>query len=64
MYISDNFLAEDTMEISKAIPVGVKDVKINGAFWAEKQEDVRNKIIPYQWNALNDNYRCNAQPCH
>ena len=51
------------MEISKAIPVGVKDVKINGAFWAEKQEDVRNKIIPYQWNALNDNVT-GATPSH
>lgn len=34
------------------LPVG--RVKIEDAFWKEKQNLVRKEVIPYQWNALND----------
>ena len=32
----------------------IKKVKINDEFWSRKQELVRNEVIPYQWEILND----------
>lgn len=32
----------------------VQQVKIEDAFWKEKQRLVREEVIPYQWKALND----------
>lgn len=32
-------------------------VKITDAFWKNEQELVRTEVIPYQWNALNDNVK-------
>ena len=32
-------------------------VKITDAFWRGEQELVRTEVIPYQWNALNDNVK-------
>ncbi len=35
--------------------IELKNVKINDRFWNGEIELVRNKVIPYQYNALNDN---------
>lgn len=37
-----------------SIPVSNKNVEITDAFWKSKIELVRDEVIPYQWNALND----------
>ncbi len=42
----------DKSGFSRMLPVG--RVKIEDAFWKEKQNLVRKEVIPYQWNALND----------
>jgi DUF1680 family protein len=36
-------------------PLPLKKITISDEFWNEKQELVRTQMIPYQWNALNDN---------
>ena len=36
----------------KMMPLG--DVSIQDDFWKEYMELVRNHVIPYQWEALND----------
>lgn len=35
-------------------PIGFQDVKINDRFWSPWQKLVKEAIIPYQWDALND----------
>lgn len=35
-------------------PVSLRKVQITDAFWKNEMELVREEIIPYQWNALND----------
>jgi uncharacterized protein len=35
--------------------ISLKDVKIKDNFWSQYQELVRDVVIPYQWEALNDN---------
>lgn len=35
-------------------PLPLKNVKVSDSFWKEKMELVRNEVIPYQWEALND----------
>ena len=37
---------------SRMLPVNA--IEINDAFWKEKQKLVREEVIPYQWDALND----------
>lgn len=39
--------------------MGVKmsKVKITDGFWKAEQELVRTEVIPYQWDALNDNVK-------
>lgn len=32
----------------------IQDVEINGQFWKDKQDLIRNETIPYIWEALND----------
>ncbi len=36
-------------------PLNLKDIEITDKFWGREQELVRKEVIPYQWNALNDN---------
>ena len=36
------------------MPLSLKDVRINGKFWDGILDTVRNVMIPYQWDALND----------
>lgn len=35
-------------------PLSVNAVKVTDQFWHKEQELVRTEVIPYQWNALND----------
>lgn len=35
-------------------PIAVSDYKITDKFWKEKLDIVKDKMIPYQWEALND----------
>ena len=49
------------MKYSK--PVCIKNIKITDKFWNEKQKLIRNEVIPYQWNALNDKIE-NAEPSY
>lgn len=36
-------------------PIALRDATVADPFWASRQELVRTQVIPYQWNALNDN---------
>lgn len=36
-------------------PLPIQDIVVTDAFWASRQELVRTAVIPYQWQALNDN---------
>ena len=38
-------------------------VKINDSFWSEYLDLTREVVIPYQWDALNDNI-ADAEPSH
>ncbi|UOQ46965.1 glycoside hydrolase family 127 protein [Gracilibacillus caseinilyticus] len=40
--------------LSKMKPIPLKDVSIHDPFWGPWQQLVKNSIIPYQWDALND----------
>ncbi|PMC37447.1 hypothetical protein CJ195_11880 [Bacillus sp. UMB0899] len=42
------------IEISRMAPLQFNKVKIENAFWADRQKVVRETAIPYQWKALND----------
>jgi DUF1680 family protein len=35
-------------------PLSMKDIIINDSFWSPIMERIRSKVIPYQWEALND----------
>ncbi|SDO18340.1 glycoside hydrolase family 127 protein [Alkalicoccus daliensis] len=48
-------------EMVKTIPL--KNVYINGSFWADYIELVRKEVVPYQWDALNDNIP-DIEPSH
>lgn len=37
---------------SNPLPIG--DVRVTGHFWKDLMETARTKVIPYQWEALND----------
>lgn len=43
------------MSNSHSHPIELKDITVTDPFWAAEQELVRTAVIPYQWNALNDN---------
>ncbi|MDE7299981.1 MAG: glycoside hydrolase family 127 protein [Lachnospiraceae bacterium] len=36
-------------------PLSLRDIRITDDFWKKEMELVRTEVIPYQWNALNDN---------
>ena len=44
-------------------PIGLKRVRITDAFWKKEIELVRDTVIPYQWEALNDRVP-DAQPSY
>ncbi len=41
-------------KIMTSKPASLSNVKISDPFWSEYAELVRNTVIPYQWEALND----------
>lgn len=47
----------------KLKPVDLKKIKINDAFWSKHIRLVREEVIPYQWNAMNDLVP-DAEPSH
>jgi uncharacterized protein len=44
-------------------PVPLKNVRVSDAFWSDYIELIRNTVIPYQWEALNDRIP-DAEPSH
>ena len=48
---------------STAQPVPLEKVRISDRFWTEYLDLVRNTVIPYQWEALNDRVP-GAEPSH
>ena len=44
-------------------PISPKAVRITGGFWKAKQDLVAEKVLPYQWKALNDEIP-GAEPSH
>lgn len=42
------------MNTNKIRPLQLKDVTINGPFWSRYIEQIREKVLPYQWEVLND----------
>jgi hypothetical protein len=58
---------KDSKELSQKnglmIPVSHKNVNINDGFWTQYIDLVRNVVIPYQWDALNDRIP-GAEPSH
>lgn len=36
-------------------PLSLRDIRVTDDFWKKEMELVRTEVIPYQWNALNDN---------
>ena len=44
-------------------PIDLKQIKITDSFWKKEVDLVRNTVIPYQWEALNDRLP-NIQPSY
>jgi DUF1680 family protein len=42
----------DKTEFNNSVPL--KDIRIHDSFWDPFMERIRTKVIPYQWEALND----------
>lgn len=51
------------MTEKKLTPFKLDHIQIQDGFWKEYMELVRNHVIPYQWEALNDRIE-NAEPSH
>ena len=51
------------MNSSNIRPLSYKDVQINDSFWSRRMERMAQEVIPYQWDALNDNIP-GAEPSH
>lgn len=43
----------DTKKFSD--PLSLREIKVTDNFWKKEMELVRTEVIPYQWDALNDN---------
>lgn len=46
-----------------SLTVDLREVRVADPFWSEKMETVRQKMLPYQWDALNDRIP-GAEPSH
>ena len=42
-------------KLKNSSPVSLKNITIDDSFWSEYQKLVKDVVIPYQWEALNDN---------
>lgn len=51
------------MEQTRSRPAGLKQVNITDRFWAHYQALLREVVLPYQWEALNDRVE-GAEPSH
>ena len=49
------------MKESKALPLA--SVRVTGGFWRNRIDNISREVIPYQWNALNDQI-AGAEPSH
>ena len=47
----------------KLEPLPAKNVSVKDDFWAKRLQQVREVVIPYQWEALNDRIPA-AEPRH
>src|SRR5690554_6680933 len=50
-------------KIKKMEPVKLQNVTLQDTFWSPRVNLVRDEIIPYQWDALNDRVQ-GAEPSH
>jgi len=44
-------------------PVSLQNIRLNDGFWSRRAEIIAREVIPYQWDALNDNIP-GAEPSH
>lgn len=42
-------------ETKFSAPLSLRDIRVTDDFWKKEMELVRTEVIPYQWDALNDN---------
>ncbi|MDT8715115.1 glycoside hydrolase family 127 protein [Clostridium sp. 19966] len=50
-------------KLKNSKPISLKNVNIKDEFWSEYQKLVKEVVIPYQWEALNDNVS-DAEPSY
>lgn len=51
------------MNTDRLYSVNLKKIKIKDTFWSKHVDLVKNEILPYQWNAMNDRIP-DAEPSH
>ncbi|GMB01150.1 beta-L-arabinofuranosidase domain-containing protein [Pelosinus sp. IPA-1] len=44
-------------------PISLQNIRLNDRFWSRRAERIAKEVIPYQWDALNDNVP-GAEPSH
>ncbi len=49
--------------MDKTSEIDLHHIKLTDPFWLDYQRLVRDVVLPYQWNALNDNV-ADAEPSH
>ncbi|MCV5648048.1 hypothetical protein OFN55_35540, partial [Escherichia coli] len=47
----------------KPLEIALQNIDIQDSFWLNYQKLVKDVVIPYQWDALNDNIE-GAEPSH
>ena len=40
--------------LNQNTPLSIRDITINDNFWTPFMERIRTRVIPYQWDPLND----------
>lgn len=53
----------DSMKFKVSESISLRKIKIKDSFWTDKIDLVRNVVIPYQWEVLNDRVN-DAAPSH
>lgn len=53
----------DMLQKTKSNSIPLQKIKIQDAFWSKYTKLVKDEIIPYQWNTLNDRVK-GAEPSH
>lgn len=49
--------------MEKLLPASIGQTRVGGGFWAPILQTVREQMLPYQWDALNDRID-GAAPSH